>query len=443
MTRAAFFLFLILALHFSSIGQLSFNAGTTPDSADCADNIRMHLQTFILCTNYTLDSVVIKINPGPQTVDVNVYWGLPAACISTLTLRDDSITIGQLPQGIWNYQVNSFDTGTYSFGDSTTYDTIGACCPAQADLLTDTAICDGLTLSMADTSTYGTAWWWKENGVTFSTNPLNATRMFAGPGWYNIRLVTGDGICLDSTEMVVGVKEPPTSEPWYETHLNRAYQFYDTSAGNWLPTHSWSFGNGDSSYVQNPAYTFPDTGSFQVCLKIENNCGSDSTCMQVDVNCPLPTANFNYIVDSLDITLTDTSLLANTYFWTHGDGTFTGIKNHSYTYANAGIYTVCLMVTNDCGTDTLCQDINIGNWNGFSERVYDLFLFPNPAGNHVIIEGLSEGTCSARFIDALGRVFPAPFSGNKIYFELPDGVYVLEITDSNERIYRGKVIVRQ
>lgn len=54
------------------------------------------------------------------------------------------------------------------------------------------------------------------------------------------------------------------------------YHFTDSSlnAASWL----WSFGDGDSSSMQNPMHTYTTVGTFPVCLTAINNCDSATYC---------------------------------------------------------------------------------------------------------------------------------------------------------------------
>ena len=52
-------------------------------------------------------------------------------------------------------------------------------------------------------------------------------------------------------------------------------QFNDTSTGN--PTSwNWSFGDGQTSTVQNPTHTYSEVGNYSVTLNVSNNAGSNS-----------------------------------------------------------------------------------------------------------------------------------------------------------------------
>ncbi len=137
--------------------------------------------------------------------------------------------------------------------------------------------------------------------------------------------------------------------------------FTDLSTGN--PTSwSWDFGDGvGTSTAQNPSYTYTAAGTYTVTLTATNAYGSDD---EVKVNYitvttpPPPTADFvgepTNGVYPLLVNFTDLSTGNPTSWnWDFGDGVGTSTaQNPSYTYNDAGTYTVTLTATNAYGSDT-------------------------------------------------------------------------------------------
>lgn len=61
------------------------------------------------------------------------------------------------------------------------------------------------------------------------------------------------------------------------TIQNTTYTFTDLSSGTGL-TYSWTFGDGNTSTLQNPTHTYATDGNYTICLGITdiNNCTSNS-----------------------------------------------------------------------------------------------------------------------------------------------------------------------
>ncbi|MCB9231434.1 MAG: PKD domain-containing protein [Bacteroidia bacterium] len=98
--------------------------------------------------------------------------------------------------------------------------------------------------------------------------------------------------------------------------------------------------------------------------------------------CTTPVASFNNSANNLAYTFTAGTLGgATSWAWDFGDGGTSTQQNPSHTYASAGTYTVCLVVSNACGADTICNSITTGcnspvaaysyNFNGFTVTFTD------------------------------------------------------------------------
>jgi len=120
----------------------------------------------------------------------------------------------------------------------------------------------------------------------------------------------------------------------------------------------WSFGDGDSSTLVNPAHLFSRTGSHQVILSISGTCGRGIFIVQsVNVD-TLPSAAFTikgactadtvYFKD----TAANKSQPSLTYKWYFGDGDTSNAVAPIHFYAFPGIYTVSLKVKSKVG----CSD---------------------------------------------------------------------------------------
>ncbi|RYY67245.1 MAG: PKD domain-containing protein [Chitinophagaceae bacterium] len=155
-------------------------------------------------------------------------------------------------------------------------------------------------------------------------------------------------------------------------------QFTDASNGQGRPfgQFNWFFGNtGNTSTVQNPTYTFPGAGNYQVkhLVITDIGCVSDTASQTVSLSQP-PVANFGisepYCVGK-SLRFTDTSIanggtLSN-WQWNFGDGT--PVVNapsgaaQTHTYATAGTFTISLQVSASGGCKSLVfsRTIVIGN----------------------------------------------------------------------------------
>jgi PKD repeat protein len=137
-------------------------------------------------------------------------------------------------------------------------------------------------------------------------------------------------------------------------------QFTDTSANS--PTSwSWNFGDGNTSTVENPSFTYTTAGTYSVTLSASNAAGAtvdtQSGLITVNTATTPPVADFTQSVSSgtnpLTVQFTDDSTNSPTsWSWSFGDGNTSTAENPSYIYATAGSYTVSLTATNAGGSNS-------------------------------------------------------------------------------------------
>lgn len=142
-----------------------------------------------------------------------------------------------------------------------------------------------------------------------------------------------------------------------------AIQFIDSSAGT--PTSwAWSFGDGGTSALQNPAHTYTSAGTYTVTLTVTNADGSNTISktgyITVTDTVAAPVASFVGSVTSGTAPFTvqfadSTTNTPTSWAWSFGDGATSTDQNPSHTYTSAGSYTVTLTATNGGGSDTSSQ----------------------------------------------------------------------------------------
>lgn len=80
------------------------------------------------------------------------------------------------------------------------------------------------------------------------------------------------------------------------------------------------------------------------------------------LGCPTPSASWSNTANQLNASFTDLSTGTPTsWAWDFGDGNTGTAQNPSHTYATSGTYSVCLIATNACGSDTSCQNVTVTN----------------------------------------------------------------------------------
>lgn len=142
--------------------------------------------------------------------------------------------------------------------------------------------------------------------------------------------------------------------------------FNNISTG--LPdTFDWDFGNGNSSGVEEPGTQvyFTDTiaQDYTITLNLENECGVDSAEYIITVLPNTVTAFFNTDVtigcSPLDVEFTDFSEGGTVITYDFGNNDITDEPNPTYTFDEAGMYTIFQYVNNGCSFDTTFVEIEV------------------------------------------------------------------------------------
>jgi len=125
-------------------------------------------------------------------------------------------------------------------------------------------------------------------------------------------------------------------------------------------THSWSFGDGNSSNAPSPIHSYQAAGAYTVTHIVAHILGPNNICRDTVIHtiviqsvCNL-IPSFSFIVDTSNnptpgrtVYFQNTSTPYNfgdSVRWSFGDGTSAGGQNVNHTYANSGTYNVCMRI---------------------------------------------------------------------------------------------------
>ncbi len=237
--------------------------------------------------------------------------------------------------------------------------------PAALFKATKTTGTSPLDVQFMDASTNSpSAWTWSFGDGGTSTLP-NPTHTYTAPGSYTVTLTATNSAGSDTTSesdyITVNAALPISSFTSNVTSGGKplVVQFTDTS--NNTPTGwYWTFGDGGTSTLQNPVYTYTSLGTYAVSLGASNSAGSNTTTrskyITVTNAVTPPVASFTADIRSgsapLTVRFTDTSTNSPSgWQWAFGDGTQNTEKNPSHTYTTAGTYTVTLTAVNSGGSN--------------------------------------------------------------------------------------------
>ena len=121
------------------------------------------------------------------------------------------------------------------------------------------------------------------------------------------------------------------------------------------PSYTYDAGTGTTN---NNVITNLLAGMYNVTVTDANGC-TDVIAVTVNDMGNVPTAGFLYSDNGMTVSFSNTSTNVNSYFWDFGDGQTSTLISPTHIYNTAGTYNACLTVTNNCGTDTRCEEFTL------------------------------------------------------------------------------------
>lgn len=389
---------------------------------------------------------------------------------------------------VGNYQFTDNSTGTvdqrtWDFGDGTTSSldnpvhqftmegSFNVCLVAENQLGKDTS-CQTLLVenlfpdaafsatqegvgqyTFEDQTAHNVSSWQWNFGDGNSSTEQNPNHQFLQEGDFNVCLIAGNEFGQDTTCQSFTVANLlPVAAFTQDSTGQGSFQFFNQSSDN-STNFSWDFGDDSTSTERNPSYQYAKEGNYEVCLTAQNEFGQDTSCIQLQVQNIVPQAAFLVVAQEGDsISLMDTSTnLPTSWNWDFGDNNSDTTQNPSHRYQASGLYQVCLIASNNFGTDTTCQELNIIVSDVLQVSVaQELKISPNPFQDYLQINW--QGTMPKTILvfeiyNAQGQQM-----GLKQYLQAsqslpighwPAGSYWLQVKTQNGRLLQSFPLLKQ
>jgi gliding motility-associated-like protein len=223
-------------------------------------------------------------------------------------------------------------------------------------------ICAGTSATFSNLSVplpLATTW---NFGDSLLVNEFSTTNFWPTPGLFSIKMINEYATCKDSIIKWVTVLPKPLPRFRASDSASCNVPFTTTFTGltPGIAAYTWYFGNGDSSILPSPTYTYNSLGRFTVMLKLTDSLGCsnlDSVSQIIRLQKPVArianAPNGNCLPYAYRAISSSTSAegIAN-YFWDFGDGNTSTAVSPINTYTLPGSYTLKLRITSIDG----CQD---------------------------------------------------------------------------------------
>jgi PKD repeat protein len=294
--------------------------------------------------------------------------------------------------GITNGNFGTFDPSAATIGANTityTYTDPITTCTNSNDLIAtinplpnvnfsfNPIICSGNLENFTNNSLLGVDFEWDFGDNTPIDTDIDPIHSFANPGFFDVQLVATSAFsCVDSLTQTIEVRETPT--PSFAIATDSACgplttSFTNNSTGIGALVYSWDFGNGQTSTLEDPnpvtyiASLSQDT-TYYVTMSVTNFCGTVTRTDSVKVM-PLPRAIFGTTFNSGCSPYTadfanNSDGLPDVFDWDFGNGILSAQSDSLFsqifvTGAEDTVYTIRLIVSNECGVDTAFHNLTI------------------------------------------------------------------------------------
>lgn len=302
----------------------------------------------------------VDFTAQPQEDGLMYEWEFPGGAPATSTAPNP--TVNYLAAGVYDVILTITNAAGSSSVTETGYIVVNEGPTAG---FTATATPGSLTIDLTDLSSNATSVTWDfGDGNTTTNTPSSYT--YDAEGTYVITQTVENECGTDIATQTVTLILPVT--PTITTSVTSGcapltVSFTASPQADGY-TYAWSFPGGAPMTADTPdaVVVYNAAGTYSVALTITNAAGA-STVTETDmiVLGEGPTADFSYVNDlgSAIVNFTDNSSLADGLQWFFGDGMMSVETNPTYTYAAEGTYEVALVASNECGTDTSRQTIEI------------------------------------------------------------------------------------
>ncbi|MFN6039523.1 MAG: DUF2341 domain-containing protein, partial [Bacteroidota bacterium] len=349
------------------------------------------LTQYTPCSTAYSDTAIVIVNPLPNTgfTLVETCPGSPSGFINNTT-----IVTGGIAGYSWNFGDGNSSTVTNPLK---TYNTAGSytvtltatsnngCINSASQTISvnigsvtgnvkgnitgSTNVCIGINggniLLTGQTGTI-IQWEYQDAGnstwtaVSSSSNSLSYTNLTVTRMYRVLTQFTPCGTAYSDTAVITVNSLPTVNFSVADVCKGQPSIFQNTSIvpGGNIQSYTWDFGNGASSIVAQPNFTYSNDGTYSVLLTVVSSAGCLDTLRKNAVVHPLPLVQFSQsnvclhnLMNFLNSSTMSSGNIVSTA-WTFGDGNTSSNFSPDNLYANDGVYSTELIVTSNMG----CKD---------------------------------------------------------------------------------------
>ncbi len=310
--------------------------------------------------NAGCEGLSIQFNAAPQGPGLTYAWMFEGGEPATSDLPDPTIVYATAG----NYGVQLIVTNAAG-SDTIIQDDAIVVGPNPLAAFAANGVLGQASVQFDNASIAASSFHWDFGDGTTSED-ANPAHNYEADGTYTVILIATNACGSDTATQEVTILLPPAAS-WEQNAIEGceglSVQFNAAPQGSGL-TYAWAFEGGEpaTSDQPNPTIVYSTAGTYSVQLIVTNAAGSD-TIIQDDAvvvgSNPFAAFAANGVLGQADVQFDNGSIAASSFHWDFGDGATSEDANPAHNYEADGTYTVTLIATNACGSDTATQEITI------------------------------------------------------------------------------------
>lgn len=230
-----------------------------------------------------------------------------------------------------------------------------------------------VTIKFKDTTKASTKWEWDFDGYYYNFNPTafvqEPSYTYNSDGSYPVmlRVSNADGCSTDIIKMLSIYKTNAHISSSAGTEgCESLTTTFSANSDVEIKEYSWKFGDGSTSTVPKPQYTFSKAGNYTITLEYVNANGCKGIATNHITIYAKPDSDFTASPGTticgnnpVTFTATGTNIGSTYYFWNFGDNTYDNYQYNStvtHQYFSDNSYTVSLIIANGTCVDTVTKN---------------------------------------------------------------------------------------
>ncbi len=224
-----------------------------------------------------------------------------------------------------------------------------------------------LTVNFTDLSTGSPVNWQWDFGDGNTSTVQNPSNTYTSYGSFTVTLITTNSFGCSDTLIIpdyIVIRRATISIPLFPVRGCIPYSISPVpviTSIDAVTSYNWDFGDGGTSTLANPTYTYVAQGTYTVRLIITTSSGCTDTLLipnAVTVGSK-PIANFSAapipVCGTQPVYFSNLTVPSNEWLWDFGDGGTSTLQNPTHSYTDTGYFTIRLIATNNGCPDTLIR----------------------------------------------------------------------------------------